>query len=91
MPAERSCIARAADELDSAHHVLVKAIAVHLADGGTWESAFDEWTNAAGHFVNRLGIHSAMTFRRRFGLWVTSYEHEAGAADGAGASRKETR
>ena len=36
----------------------VSAIAVHLADAGTWDSAFDEWNAASGRFINRLGIHT---------------------------------
>jgi hypothetical protein len=81
MPPEQSLIAWAADELDSAHHALVKAITEHLSGGGTWESAFEEWSNASGRYVNRLGIHGVSTFRRRFAQWVTSYrEHDAGVA-----------
>jgi hypothetical protein len=83
MLSEPSWISRAADELDAAHHVLVKAIAARLDEGGTWQSAFDEWETASGRFVNRLGIHSATTFRRRFEPWVTSLQEQA---DGAGAT-----
>jgi hypothetical protein len=92
MSSERNYIARGAEELDGAHHVLVTAINEHLAAGGTWASAFEEWSNASGHYVNRLGIHGVSTFRHRFAQWVTSYEEAVGGADAAlGASRKETR
>jgi hypothetical protein len=66
-----------ADELDGAHHVLVKAIAAHLDEGGTWQSAFDAWADASGRIVNRPGIHSAATFRRRFGPWVGALQEQA--------------
>ena len=85
MSSERSYIAWAADELDCAHHVLVKAITEHLAAGGTWESdAFEERSNASVRYVNRLGIHSGSTFCRRFALWVTSYREPD--VDGGAAS-----
>jgi len=84
MPTEPSDIARAADELGSAD-VAVSAIAAHLADAGTWDSAFDEWNAASGRFINRLGIHTAATFRRGFGPWLISFQEQTGGT-GQGAT-----
>jgi hypothetical protein len=86
---EESYIAWAADEVNSAHHVLVKAITKHIAAGGTWESAFEEWSTASGRYVNRLGIHSLSTFRRRFAQWVTSYREQDDDAGATSVIRRE--
>jgi hypothetical protein len=63
----------------------------HLAASGTRDSAFDERTAASGRFNNRLGIDSAMTFRRPFGPWLTSFQEQAESAGVVSALRTEER
>jgi hypothetical protein len=86
--AERRSIRSASTALDSGHHVLVEAIAAHLDGGGSWESAFREWEEACGRFVNRLDIHTVSTFRRRFAPWVTALQEQADG-DGTHALQRE--
>ena len=63
VPSEPSYMAGAPDEFGSGPHVVVRAIAAHRADGGTWDSASDERTATSGRFIDPLGIQRAATFR----------------------------